>query len=149
LKKDILFNCLDISFKLLHPFMPFLTEELWQHIHRVSDKSILEENYPDSQDWNKWIDSEADSKMQILQDIVHATRSIRSSFSINTPAEIIISLESNTITPQFLLEYKEELAYFCKAPTLLVQINSPIIKGAAYIVANNACKVYLPLKKKL
>ena len=32
--RDTLYVCLDTMFRLLHPFMPFVTEELWQRLPR-------------------------------------------------------------------------------------------------------------------
>lgn len=47
--QNTLYTCLDFGLKLLHPFMPFVTEELWQRLpRRPSDetKSIMVANYP-------------------------------------------------------------------------------------------------------
>lgn len=39
--QDTLYTCLDLGLKLLHPFMPFVTEELWQRLpRRPEDKTI-------------------------------------------------------------------------------------------------------------
>ena len=47
--QDTLYTCLDFGLKLLHPFMPFVTEELWQRIPRRPNEtsdSIMITPYP-------------------------------------------------------------------------------------------------------
>ena len=54
---SVLYECLDIGFRLLHPFMPFLTEELWQRLPRregETSPTIMKAKYPQPIDaWNK------------------------------------------------------------------------------------------------
>lgn len=55
--RETLWICLDYGLRLLHPFMPFVTEELWQRIPRRSDlkevKSIMIAPYPEPEVWLK------------------------------------------------------------------------------------------------
>lgn len=47
--QNTLYTCLDEGLKLLHPFMPFVTEELWQRLPRRPDdacRSIMLAKYP-------------------------------------------------------------------------------------------------------
>ena len=46
--QDTLYNCLDYGLRLLHPMMPFVTEELWQRLPRRQGdpKSIMIANFP-------------------------------------------------------------------------------------------------------
>src|SRR5258706_14662521 len=47
--QNTLYNCLDLGLRLLHPFMPFVTEELWQRLPRRpndSTPSIMVSSYP-------------------------------------------------------------------------------------------------------
>jgi valyl-tRNA synthetase len=68
----VLHFCLDYSMRLLHPFIPFVTEELWQRI-RVSGPasdalqtdSILTARFPEESDVSIWIDDVAESEMKV------------------------------------------------------------------------------------
>jgi valyl-tRNA synthetase len=47
--QQTLYTCLDYGLRLLHPFMPFVTEELWQRLPRIpndSTPSIMVSSYP-------------------------------------------------------------------------------------------------------
>ncbi len=65
---------LDQTLRLLHPIIPFITEELWQHLPQASD-SLVVAAYPCAEDARMDADAEAD--MQLLMDVVSAIRTIR------------------------------------------------------------------------
>ncbi|NQU19378.1 valine--tRNA ligase, partial [bacterium] len=66
----VLFKVLEKSLRLLHPFMPFITEEIWQRLPTV-DRSISISSWPRIQ--KQIIDKKVNSQMQVLIDIVVAT----------------------------------------------------------------------------
>ncbi|MDQ6678613.1 MAG: valine--tRNA ligase [Acidobacteriota bacterium] len=70
----------EASLRLLHPVMPFLTEELWQRLG-TGGKSIALASYP--QYSRELSDPGAEQEMQILQDMVSLARNLRQEFNIN------------------------------------------------------------------
>ncbi|GMF37891.1 unnamed protein product [Phytophthora lilii] len=67
-----LHRCLDYSMRLLHPFTPFVTEELWQRIREADplnqlegETSILCSEYPEESHMSTWIDSDAEERMAV------------------------------------------------------------------------------------
>ena len=62
------------AIKLLHPFIPFVTEEIWQHI-ADNGKSIMISEYPEPRE--ELIDREADARVAFLKDIITSIRNIR------------------------------------------------------------------------
>jgi len=60
--------------KLLHPFMPFITEELWHHLPG-SGLSLLAETWPVAD--RRWLDEEAEETMKFLQELISEVRRIR------------------------------------------------------------------------
>jgi len=71
-----LFAVFEAALRLLHPFMPFLTEELWHKLpQRAEAKSIALEPFPLPR--REWEDSDAEWEMSYLQDIIVKARSIR------------------------------------------------------------------------
>lgn len=77
-----LYTCLDTMFRLLHPFMPFVTEELWQRLpRRKSDPfSIMIAPYPSPQPSLK---REAiEEEMKVILEIVKTGRRVRSEYGL-------------------------------------------------------------------
>ena len=75
----ILYKVLEKTLRMLHPFMPFITEEIWQQIPRskgVLGESIMIQPWPHLQ--KEMISKNAEAEMKRLIDIVTAIRNIRS-----------------------------------------------------------------------
>jgi valyl-tRNA synthetase len=71
-----LFAGFEAALRLLHPFMPFLTEELWHQLPQAAGaKSIALDKYPEAR--AEWKNDEAERKMRFLQEIIAFSRSTR------------------------------------------------------------------------
>ncbi|CAD7701594.1 unnamed protein product, partial [Ostreobium quekettii] len=82
--REALWLCLDTGLRLLHPFMPFVTEELWQRLPRREDQkstpSIMVAPYPVAED--AWVDQELESNMAYIDSVVTRTRQMRSDYGL-------------------------------------------------------------------
>ncbi|MEQ8215680.1 MAG: class I tRNA ligase family protein, partial [Smithellaceae bacterium] len=65
---------------LLHPFMPFVTEELWQVLNRSEEKSIMISAFPVVE--QAWEDAAAEKEMELLMNIITSVRNIRGEMQI-------------------------------------------------------------------
>jgi valyl-tRNA synthetase len=78
LAQPVLVQVLESSMRLLHPFMPFVTEAVWQHlrgaVEGLGPDSIMTAEYPMG---DGAIDAEAEQRMQTVIEIVRAIRNIR------------------------------------------------------------------------
>ncbi len=93
--RNTLLVVFDQLLKLLHPMMPFITEELWQKITPLtaaSGKSIMIEAFPKVEP--AWIDTEAEADIQWVQSIIVAIRNIRGEMNIS-PGKPITALFKN------------------------------------------------------
>jgi valyl-tRNA synthetase len=80
------------SMALLHPFMPFLTEEIWQYVNnRDEADSIMVSPWPSGRD--DAVDPEAEARMQALQDAINAIRNIRGEMSVPPGKKIRVVLK--------------------------------------------------------
>lgn len=70
----VLVDTLDKILRLLHPFMPFITEEIWQHLP-VEGKSLAVASFPEADDDLK--DDKVESDMRHLQEAIVGIRTIR------------------------------------------------------------------------
>ncbi len=75
-------NSLSIILRLLHPIMPFVTEELWSKLPGAKDlnESIMLAPYPRPE--TELVDHEAEAQVGFLMDVTRAVRSIRADFSV-------------------------------------------------------------------
>ena len=71
---------------LLHPFMPFLTEEIWQKI--LPGSSIMIHSWPAPD--KKWIDPDVESKMSFVTRAISAIRNLKSELQISPQTEISV-----------------------------------------------------------
>jgi len=76
---------LDKILKLWHPFMPFVTEKIWQDLYN-GRKMLMVEKWPSGD--KKMIDKKAEKEFEDLREIIAKIRNLRSSYHIN-PSEII------------------------------------------------------------
>jgi valyl-tRNA synthetase len=91
--QDTLYTCLDGALKLIHPFMPFVTEELWQRIpRRPNDNSetIAKTAYPAP----KAFDQESETAYSLVLDVVKGSRSLLSQYGILKNATVHVSATS-------------------------------------------------------
>ena len=80
-------SILENNIKILHPFMPFLTEEIWQFIEdRNSDKALIISNYPVKDEFNESLIEDFEK----LKEIVSGIRTIRKdkNLSFKEPIEL-------------------------------------------------------------
>ena len=82
LAKNVTGYVLNNILLLLHPFAPFITEEIWHLLHHLdpSDRTIMLEKFPDYND--KLIDLELEEMMEKLQRVVYAIRNIRAEMNV-------------------------------------------------------------------
>uniref|UniRef100_A0A0A9ERC8 valine--tRNA ligase n=1 Tax=Arundo donax TaxID=35708 RepID=A0A0A9ERC8_ARUDO len=77
--RDTLWVCLDAGLRLLHPFMPYVTEELWQRLPQPKDScrkdSIMISEYPSPVE--EWINDKLENEMDIVLDAVNKLRSLK------------------------------------------------------------------------
>ena len=75
----VLAQVLDHGLRLLHPVMPFLTEEIWQrlrpHLQDQTAEALIVASYPVGED--RWIQDDAERAFDALQEVVRAIRAVR------------------------------------------------------------------------
>ncbi|WP_297980401.1 valine--tRNA ligase [uncultured Capnocytophaga sp.] len=78
--------------KLLHPFMPFVTEEIWQQISsRTPQEALIIANYPEEKTFNEGILEE----FEFIKEVISGIRTIRKEKNIPFKEEISLSIIDN------------------------------------------------------
>lgn len=141
--RSILTYVLDQTLRLLHPIMPFVTEEIWQHLPHEGE-SIVTADYPVVHE--DFEDKEALSNMSMIIELIKAVRNIRSEVNrpLSKPVDMII--KANTDNDKEVLQAnKSFIERFCNPEELTIdttvtvpdEVMSAVIKGA---------EIYLPLQ---
>jgi len=78
--------------RVMHPFMPFVTEEIWQNLPRDTD-SIMVSSWPHIQ--KQMISLDAEKEMKFLIGVVTSIRNIRAAWHIQPNAEVDISVKTD------------------------------------------------------
>ena len=98
-----LFAALESALRLLHPFMPFITEELWHQLpQRAGVRSIALDRFPEAQ--ARLIDPAAEQDVALLQEIVNAVRRLRAELKPDKGAEFNATLAFLTPAAQLAVE---------------------------------------------
>jgi valyl-tRNA synthetase len=90
--KGVLHCVLSDVVKMLHPIVPFITEEIWQ-VLGADPASVSIAEYPVEQP--DWIDEEAERSMTAFQELVTGVRAIRSDLNVAAKAELAASVRSS------------------------------------------------------
>jgi valyl-tRNA synthetase len=87
-----LVNLFDASLRLLHPVMPFITEEIWQALWegKAPLKSIALASYPQPDE--KQFDPNAETNMAILQDLIVSVRNLRAELKAEPKVKVPIEI---------------------------------------------------------
>lgn len=106
----VLWQVLRGTLELLHPFMPFLTEEIWQKLPHDGE-TIMLAPWPKAQD--SWDNPDAEASMETIMEIIRAIRNIRSEKQV-APGKAITAIIHSPASKQQLIEdnaqYLETLA---------------------------------------
>ncbi|MEK3727939.1 valine--tRNA ligase [Lysinibacillus sp. FSL W8-0953] len=140
--RSILAYVLDQTMRLLHPFMPFITEEIWQHLPHEGE-SITVAAWPTVRADLHFAD-EADN-MKLLMDIIRSVRNIRA--EVNTPMSKKVPLfisAKDAATVAVLEANQGYLEKFCNPDTLTIGegLEAP---GQSMTAVVTGAQVFLPL----
>ncbi|HOW38147.1 MAG TPA: class I tRNA ligase family protein, partial [Bacillota bacterium] len=135
-----LVHVLSALVRLLHPFMPFVTEDLWSRLPGVTG-SIMRAPWPQD-DGRRFADS---AKIEALFEIIRRIRQIRNDYSVSytKPIDVLIRPDSEA-TEAFIRNNRRYLDKFVNPKSLRVEVSLPPVEQSLSIILPQAV-VYLPL----
>ncbi|MEK7332680.1 MAG: valine--tRNA ligase [Nitrospirota bacterium] len=147
-----LLHTLETSLRLLHPFMPYVTEEIWQNLPKIraaggeqraeNKESIVISDYPKSLPRNE----KAEAEMSYVIEAVTGIRTIKGELNIPLSAEVKVSIK--TFSDEAADTLKDNLYYIRKLSRAAeIEIGRDITKpmdSAACVRAS--MEIYIPLK---
>ncbi|KDR72774.1 hypothetical protein GALMADRAFT_252030 [Galerina marginata CBS 339.88] len=103
--QQTLYTCLDYGLRLLHPFMPFVTEELWQRLPRMPNDptpSIMVASFPVNDP--AFVFEDADRQFDLVFSTLKAARSLAASYTLQSDIQFFIHVQTDVdealFTPQ-------------------------------------------------
>jgi valyl-tRNA synthetase len=112
----ILVHVLETSLRLLHPYMPFITEELWQNLRRYlswqAPESIMVAPYPEAD--TGAIDPKAEQVMESLIEIIRSIRNARAQYKVESARWIEAQIYGDKLTPA-IKPYSEAIQTLARA----------------------------------
>ncbi|MFD7520892.1 valine--tRNA ligase [Paenibacillus chitinolyticus] len=140
--KSVLAYVLDRTQRLIHPFMPFISEEIWQHLPHEGDTITLAA-WPvyDAQ----FEAPEAVREMELLMDIIRAVRNIRAEVNVPMSKKIELLVKPSGQDVETILSRNEEyLRRFCSTSELSISAELASPDKAMTAVVTGA-ELFLPL----
>ena len=139
--RNRLSELLDQILLLLHPIMPFVTEEIWQ-VMGNERPSIMVQPYPQPQ--AQWVDGAAEKQMDFLMGVIRAIRNLRTELNCPPGKEIKVIFCGQPADLDFLRGQEPYLRSLARVGTVEFRGTGDGPKGAATAVVG-AMEVYLPL----
>ncbi|RUS22107.1 hypothetical protein BC937DRAFT_90361 [Endogone sp. FLAS-F59071] len=158
---NIIGACLDVSLKLAHPFMPFITEELWQNLQAFTSNksaapSLMVASYPSKSDFSQWKDETVERDFKTILSIIHASRSLRQINCVSVTRELPFFVWSDdpvVLEPYGpLRRYAGEIARLARASELKVvdaTTHHDVLNASAVKVITPRLRVYTPMSAVL
>ena len=131
------------SLKLLHPFMPFITEEIWQHLPHEGD-SIMISPWPEYNE--NEVDAEAEDQMEAIMNAIRSIRNVRAEMEVHPSQKaqvIIVPSQGYKDVFEEAKIYFERLAYASKL--VLKNSEADIPENSVSAVTDKA-QIFMPLE---
>ncbi len=150
-----LISVLEQSLRLLHPFMPYLTEELWQklpveharllhHAYAGAEPTIMLAAFPQGDE--SLVDESAEAEMQAVIDLVSRVRNIRSEMNIKPGERIQLMIAANPGLQTVFAASADQISRLTRASNVSIDGNAEMPKASARAVLSGGAEVAIPLE---
>ncbi|MBC7899283.1 MAG: valine--tRNA ligase [Saprospiraceae bacterium] len=145
---------LEQAIRMLHPFMPFLTEELWQKLpgtgsslhnpaYRSAEKTIMLADFPKCNE--AMIDEAAESEMNAVIELITKVRNIRAEMNIKSADKFTVHIAADGAFQQVFKANEPQILKLAKAEKLVIGEKMEVPKASAKAVTANA-EIAVPLE---
>ncbi|TRY74507.1 hypothetical protein TCAL_09188 [Tigriopus californicus] len=145
--RNVLYTCLDGGLRLISPFMPFISEELFQRLPRKSNddpESITVMKYPETSEMN-FHNAQVESQVEFVQKIVGVIRSTRSDYNLPNKIKTSVFLKIfDSSLAKDLAGYEDVIGSLASSNVVIAQ--DPPNKGCAIVTVSDKCSAHLVLE---
>ncbi|MEO8042881.1 MAG: valine--tRNA ligase, partial [Acidobacteriota bacterium] len=146
---------LEQALRLLHPFMPFLTEELWQKLPGVSnalhnsayassEQTIMLTTFPTGDD--SLIDEQAESAMASVIELITKIRNIRAEMNIKAGDRVSIHIAADNAMRTVLASNEAQIKKLARADKIVLANSLDVPKASARAVLTGNAEIAVPLE---
>ncbi|XGW35659.1 hypothetical protein V3C99_019115 [Haemonchus contortus] len=149
--KATLYNCVETGLRLISPIMPFLSEELWQHLPRRKSQppSITVHSYPEVSEF-PFTNEKIEADVAFAMSVIRTVRSLRSDYELTnktkTDLYASVSSEEDHKCLTSLIPLIETLASSNKVEVLSNVGLDGVPQGCAHVTISSRCTVYVALQ---
>jgi len=149
-----LLTVLEHALRLLHPFMPYITEELWQRLpgekglhaaYSGAQPTVMLTAYPEGA--TNLVDEAAESEMQVIIELISRVRNIRSEMNIK-PGEripVVVASSSENLRRVFS-SARDQISRLVRASEVTVNERLDAPKASARAVLSGGAELAVPLE---
>ena len=143
--KNNLIKMLDAILRMLHPTIPFITEEIWQSLSEENNnRSIMKADFPSSKNWKA--DTEIAANTEWLKSFVSSVRQIRSEMTISPKQSIKIIVDDASNSDIKRLELFESFISNMGSVESIIHKEGPDDLPKSAIALLKGMKIYIPLE---
>ena len=135
-------SCINKILPLLHPFTPFITEELWSFFKSKSANDLIISPWPAVD--KGLIDAEINKEMIILQDVISSIRAIRSRMNIPPSKKIKLNIKCNEEQAEFIHQNSELILILARLESFYAGSTTQKPPKSAVSVVHGM-ELYIPL----
>jgi valyl-tRNA synthetase len=137
----VLWQVFETSLRLMHPFIPFLTEELWQQLPHQGD-TIVKAPYPEVT--QAWVDPDAEQQMAFVMEVISALRNIRSAFKIPNLTRLQPHIKASVAQAKMLEQYQTYIVSMANISEMVIDQDMvrPAMSATAVL---EQMEIYVPL----
>ncbi|NMO95301.1 valine--tRNA ligase [Paenibacillus lemnae] len=140
--QSVLVYVLDRTMRLIHPFMPFISEEIWQHLPHEGETVMLA-SWPE---YDAALENaDAVAEMEMLMDVIRAVRNIRAEVNVPMSKKIELMLKPSDEQVQGIVQRNEiYIQRFCNTSQYEAGLDLQTPDKAMTAIVTGA-ELYLPL----
>ncbi|MDD4635809.1 MAG: valine--tRNA ligase [Dehalococcoidales bacterium] len=145
----VLLQVLEVSLRLLHPFMPFITEELWQQLKQVKPElgrglpSIMISDYPRADE--SALDEGAEELVGTLIEIIRSIRNLRNEHNVELSHIVDVKVFAHTRTRE-LKAYSPVIRFLARATPMFFEKREEISSEDDIVSVGEKADIAVPLK---
>ncbi len=142
--RSVALSVLEKTLRMIHPFMPFVTEEIYSKIRAAEGRPLSQESWPKTQ--KKFIDPAVEQEMKTLIELISTIRNLQIQWNIaagRTSNIIFVCLEKDDIA--FIERHSAVIQKFARIDSLTIDSKLTKLKDAASAVVGRI-KFFIPLE---